>query len=298
MAEITDLFGKASIDSDYAVATTVTAERTAGVTVLDGFDLSKFTEDTPVFFITYKKTTDPLTGEVSVSDLVSYKGLVNSGANTITNLTTAPGYVDIGNDIGDFIECIPTSYWVNSLVDGLFVAHTPEGELKADAPVDSPQGTLANLTPVGSVLDFAGSAAPTGWLFCYGQAISRTTYADLFAVLSTTYGTGDGSTTFNLPDLRGRVIAGKDDMGGSSANRLTSPLDGDVLGGAGGAQNVNSAHTHTFSSGNMVNLTSGVAMTGGGTNINHRHDGTTDSGGSATLANVQPTIILNKIIRY
>lgn len=298
MAEITDLFGKASIDSDYAVATTVTAERTAGVTVLDGFDLSKFTEDTPVFFITYKKTTDPLTGDVSVTDLVSYKGLVNSGANTITNLTAAPGYVDIGNDIGDFIECIPTSYWVNSLIDGLFVSLTPEGEIKADAPVDSPQESLANITPVGSVLDFAGSVEPTGWLLCYGQAISRVTYADLFAVLSTTYGIGDGSTTFNLPDLRGRVVAGQDDMGGVSANRLAAVFDGDVLGGAGGAEQINAAHTHTYSTGNMVNLTSGVAMTGGSSNINHRHDGTTNSGGDSTQDNVQPTIILNKIIKY
>lgn len=78
----------------------------------------------------------------------------------------------------------------------------------------------------GTVLPFAGSTAPTGWLLCYGQAISRTTYANLFAVIGTTYGVGDGSTTFNLPDLRGRIAAGKDNMGGSAAGVLTVTLTG------------------------------------------------------------------------
>ncbi|EHL69933.1 hypothetical protein HMPREF1032_02932, partial [Subdoligranulum sp. 4_3_54A2FAA] len=62
--------------------------------------------------------------------------------------------------------------------------------------------------PVGCVIPFAGAAAPTGWLLCQGQAISRTTYAQLFSVIGTTYGSGDGKTTFNLPDMRGRVAVG------------------------------------------------------------------------------------------
>lgn len=75
--------------------------------------------------------------------------------------------------------------------------------------------------PAGSVTAFAGSSAPTGWLLCAGQAVSRTTYAALFAAIGTTYGSGDGSTTFNLPDLRGRTVAGLDNMGGTDANRLS-----------------------------------------------------------------------------
>ena len=74
--------------------------------------------------------------------------------------------------------------------------------------------------PVGVVNPFAGSTAPTDWLLCFGQAVSRTTYASLFALVSTTYGVGDGSTTFNLPDLRGRTVAGVDNMGGTDAGRL------------------------------------------------------------------------------
>jgi microcystin-dependent protein len=99
--------------------------------------------------------------------------------------------------------------------------------------------------PIGTVNPFAGSSAPGGWLLCDGRStdISRTTYSGLFSVIGTTYGSGDGSTTFNLPDLRGRVIAGEDDMGGTAANRLTaagSGINGLVLGAAGGAQ------THTL----------------------------------------------------
>jgi len=116
-----------------------------------------------------------------------------------------------------------------------------------------------NTTPVGTVLDYAGTALPAGFLWPAGQNVSRTTYAALFAAIGTTYGAGDGSTTFALPDLRGRAIAGKDNMGGTSADRLTSPINGDNLGAAGGAQ------SHTLSTTEMPS---------------HQHTGTTDAAGS------------------
>ena len=102
---------------------------------------------------------------------------------------------------------------------------------------------------IGEVRAFAGPAAniPSQWYLCYGQAISRTTYASLFAVIGTTWGVGDGTTTFNVPDLRGRTLAGKDDMGGSAANRITSGtsgISGVTLGAAGGDQRA-WQHTHT-----------------------------------------------------
>lgn len=160
--------------------------------------------------------------------------------------------------------------------------------------------------PPGFVSPYAGTSAPDGWLFCYGQAVSRTTYSALFALLSTTYGAGDTSTTFNLPDLRGRVVAGKDDMGGSSANRLTDQsggLDGDTLGDTGGAEThtlVTSempAHTHTEEG------AGGFSLGGGSTNVSF-NGGSQDStivtgstGGDGAHNNVQPTIILNYIIK-
>lgn len=120
--------------------------------------------------------------------------------------------------------------------------------------------------PVGSVMPYAGSSAPTGWLLAYGQAVSRTTYAGLFAVIGTTYGSGDGSSTFNLPDLRGRSVFGKDNMGGSAASRVTngtSGITGTTLGAAGGDERL---HQHTHS------------VTDGG----HTHTGSTDSQGAHT----------------
>lgn len=96
--------------------------------------------------------------------------------------------------------------------------------------------------PLGGSLLFFGTTAPnSAFVLPYGQAISRTTYSPLFSLFGTTYGSGDGSTTFNVPDLRGRVPVGQDDMGGSAASRVTTAgggLDGATLGAVGGAQNV------------------------------------------------------------
>jgi hypothetical protein len=93
--------------------------------------------------------------------------------------------------------------------------------------------------PIGTQVPYAGATAPSGWLLCYGQAVSRTTYALLFAVIGIAYGAGDGSTTFNLPDKRGRASIGADNMGGSAANRVTQAVSGilaTTVGSAGGDQ--------------------------------------------------------------
>lgn len=104
-------------------------------------------------------------------------------------------------------------------------------------------------TFIGEYREVAFAAAEPGWLLCYGQAVSRATYADLFDKIGTTYGSGDGSTTFNLPDRRGRAAFGKDDMGGSAANRLTTAVSGvagATLGASGGSQLVQQ-HAHSVS---------------------------------------------------
>lgn len=166
--------------------------------------------------------------------------------------------------------------------------------------------------PSGALVPFAGSSAPAGWLMCYGQAVSRTTYASLFAAISTGYGVGDGSSTFNLPDLRGRVPAGKDDMGGSAASRLTtagSSVDGATLAASGGVQNVTltaaqsglPAHTHTYT----LNTTTGATPSTGsngdnGVPTNPTTPTTSSTGGTSAASahsNVQPSIITNYIIK-
>jgi phage-related tail fiber protein len=90
--------------------------------------------------------------------------------------------------------------------------------------------TITN--PVGAVIAFAGSSAPDGWLMCDNNAISRVTYAVLYSVIGTTYGVGDGSTTFNLPDLRGIFIRGA----GTSA-KLSNANGTAFAGTAGTYQN-------------------------------------------------------------
>lgn len=187
-------------------------------------------------------------------------------------------------------------------------------------------------TPTGAIMDYAGASAPAGWLLAFGQAVSRTTYAALFALLGTTFGPGDGSTTFNLPDYRGRIGAGVDNMGGSAANRITttSGITGTTLGSAGGEQThvlitaELAAHSHTasvtdgghshsaqcdpnnrtatvaggagdFAPGTGTGFTShgystdaattGIAVTNASTGADTAHN------------NLQPTIMINKIIK-
>lgn len=107
--------------------------------------------------------------------------------------------------------------------------------------------------PVGAMMAYGGALAPDGWLLCYGQELNRTTFAPLFAAIGTRYGAGDGINTFNVPDKRGRVSVGRDNMGGAddgtgpAANRITNAVAGFVgtqIGAAGGNQNVQS-HSHT-----------------------------------------------------
>lgn len=117
--------------------------------------------------------------------------------------------------------------------------------------------------PAGVYVPYGGTTAPSGWLLCYGQAVSRTTYAELFAAISTAYGVGDGSTTFNVPDLRGRFPLGKDNMGGSSANRVTA-TQADNLGQANGAESHTlttgeiPAHNHTITPATVTGLDLGT----------------------------------------
>lgn len=149
--------------------------------------------------------------------------------------------------------------------------------------VNVPNMTVGNLTVTGSfsvaanrlvgeIIDYGGSSAPALWLLCYGQAIDRTTYSSLFGIIGTTFGSGDGSTTFNVPDLRGRTTYGKDNMGGVAANRITagtSGITGTTLGAAGGAQSISLAVTNLPSHGHQVTVAGGTSSSG---DLVHGHD--------------------------
>jgi len=97
------------------------------------------------------------------------------------------------------------------------------GQLLQSNGAAAPSWVASPGVPTGSLFPYAGSSAPTGYLLCDGSAVSRTTYATLFGVLSTTYGAGNGSTTFNLPDLRGRMPLGAGTGVGLNASGTGAP---------------------------------------------------------------------------
>jgi microcystin-dependent protein len=189
------------------------------------------------------------------------------------------------------------------------------------------QGFYSNpySVPIGASIDYWGTTAPnSSFVLAYGQAISRSTYSTLFSLFSTTFGSGDGSTTFNVPDLRGRVVAGADAMGGVAASRLTDAVAGmDSLGDAGGAQSTtlvtanlppytpSGSLTGSQSFGNIQQNSSTYNPQGGGSgtaafanNVSivvlgsgFSFSGTAQGGTSTPFTNVQPTIIANKLLR-
>lgn len=147
----------------------------------------------------------------------------------------------INQDFDDLYTGLANVGTANLLADSITTAKVVDlaiTEAKLAAAV------VAQLVPAGTVLATARSSAPTGWLLADGSAVSRTTYATLFSAISTTFGVGDGATTFNLPDVTGRVVAGKE----SSETRITTAVSGftgATLGAAGGSQ------SHTLVSGEM-----------------------------------------------
>ncbi len=187
------------------------------------------------------------------------------------------------------------------------VAHNDIRQLIAKA--------VASATPVGTITPYAGQSAPDGYLACDGSAVSRTTYAALFKVISTTYGSGDGST-FNLPNLQGRTIIGVSSShtlattGGEETHTLT--------------ENEMPSHSHsgsTDASGEHYHSISGISVYMGANlirvrdshnpNISQQNDMTTNTSGSHSHSvyinsagggqshnNMQPYIALNYIIKY
>ena len=106
-------------------------------------------------------------------------------------------------------------------------------------------GEIANGVPAGSVFSFATTTVPTGYLECNGAAVSRSTYASLFSAISTTWGVGDGSSTFNLPDLRGQFVRGWDNSAGVDSGRSFASSQSDQNKSHNHSIN-DSGHNHTI----------------------------------------------------
>lgn len=230
-----------------------------------------------------------------------------------------------------FVENLTTGNYSVTISNGVGSTYIPPQLAFRTIFADASSGVRAiGLPAPGLLIPYGGdlSSIPP-WLggelvAPYGQAVSRAgTTARLFSVLGTTYGAGDGSTTFNLPDLRGRIPLGRDDLGGSAASRITSAgsgIAGTTLGAVGGAQNVtltlaqlaqhnhgvnDPGHNHTYArvatAGTVVSQASNDVQVASGlvdvsTNTIVTGVTTQASGSNQSHNNMPPGIIMNYLM--
>lgn len=330
----------------------IKAERSSGATSLlqaqaslvrfgatSNHNLQFFTNDTGRVTITNAGlvgigTTSP-TAALTVGDGTGSESIeINkstSGSATLSFLNAGTNKVYIQADANEHLRIATNNAVHMSILENgnVGIGHTSptaklhvDGDLIVTGTVDV--GSSGFNVSSGFILPFGGGTAPSGWLECNGAAVSRSTYSDLFAIIGTIYGAGDGSTTFNVPDLQGRVMMGE---GGNTASR--TPTDLENIGDTGGSQSVAlvvdnlPSHSHkTFAPGSTVvgfgpfyraceNQGARRLMfdSGGraGRNCNSRGLGwlgvntTTNNTGTAGADtahdNIQPSIVINYLIK-
>jgi microcystin-dependent protein len=167
-------------------------------------------------------------------------------------------------------------------------------------------GSGSNLTglpsmPTGAIIPWSVTVAPSGYLTCDGTAVSRTTYSALFAIVSSLYGSGDGSSTFNVPDLRGKFMAGYDAGTSVLTSVTTGMIEGNVIGNSGGTQAVTlaiaqmPAHTHSVSVVDGGGSAIGIDIVNDAAAGTDRTTGSTGGGGAHS--NIPPALIVNFVIK-
>lgn len=259
---------------------------------------------------------------------------VNNGAGSPagSTLAIAPGATIMAySDGGNIIANTQASATPVGPAGGDLGGNYPNPSVLAihlPAPIPVVQGGTGRsdsqtLLPPGVIMAYVATGPPAGWIVCDGSAVSRSTFANLFAVIGTTYGPGDGSTTFNVPDLRGRFMAGYDP--GNSTGRLNIPVPNGITAAA--LSNVGGQQDHSLTQGELPNynlpysdpghahlsatpspLGGGSLYTNGSGPINSGSNGastsvsgvgiTINSGGGNQLMNlVPPAIIVQYIIK-
>jgi len=273
------------------------------------------------------------TGVLTISNLaINNAKVATSAAIALSKLATVSAYQWITGDVSGVLggTSVTALRAVASDSNGLPIASaTTATELgyvsgaTSNIQAQINAITASGTVPAGGMMDFGGTVAPTGWLLCDGSAVSRSTYANLFSAISTTWGAGDGSTTFNVPNMTRRTGMGSGGSGtgtignavgntggeeghtltqselsvalGTASSSVTDPGHVHSLTGrnAGGAQNLifantgNSAAGSTNLSGSVGSATTGISV---GTTI-------TNALGGNAHNNIQPSAIVLKIIK-
>jgi microcystin-dependent protein len=204
-------------------------------------------------------------GTASLADLTAFARTLLDDADA----STARGTLGLGTIATQAASSVAITGGSVSGITDLAVADGGTGASTATAARANLGIVDSAFLPSGMVAPFAMNAAPTGWLECDGSAVSRTTYASLFTAVGTTHGSGDGSTTFNLPDLRGEFIRGWDHGRGIDSGRSFGSSQADDF----------EAHTHTFSV--KTSDTEGGAFADATTTSTGSGTVTTDSTGGA-----------------
>lgn len=219
-----------------------------------------------------------------VNATVSTKGVVELATQSEAAASTATG----GSGPLVIPASLATSTYNSGTAVNRVVVTDGSGKIDNDFVYSSPPGTISA---------YATTTAPTGWLLANGSPVSRATFSELYAVIGVSYGPGDGSTTFNLPDLRGRAI-----VMASSTQTATSSYNRATLGSTGGeaihtmTANEIASHTHTVAISNGAASGDVDIQPGNESAIQSKTTGAT--GNTVGFNVLDPYIVLNYIIKY
>jgi microcystin-dependent protein len=269
--------------------------------------------------------SNPVDGQVYGSYIYNLAtGAWKASSQSATVAITSPAKPTTANN-GDI--------WVNTTTGIAFVYYNDGNTSQWMELLSSAVPAVNEIMPSGSILQTARSTAPTGWLLCQGQAISRTTYSVLYSAIGTVYGSGDGTTTFNIPNLQGKVPVGKDSgtfvilgaTGGAETVTLTEAQIPSHTHIQNSHNHTQDAHTHSNTlqvKANVGDLANGQTnlddfpgsmgpisatnqtvggMTGSITANTATNQATTatnqNTGGGGSHTNLQPYIVLNYMIK-